>query len=137
MGMRVRSCAWVIGAALVVAGCGGTDAAKRGVEEFRSRAAQRSYAEIYRTAGAELRQGTTEEQFERFMTAIDRKLGAWQSAEDPAWNVMRGTAGHLVRLTYESQFARGGASEQFLWRIELGEAVLLGYHVHSPLLASQ
>jgi hypothetical protein len=137
MGIPIRSCAWVIVSALVVAGCGGTDAAKRGVEEFRSRAAQRSYAEIYRAAGAELRQGTTEEQFERFMTAIDRKLGAWQAAEDPAWNVMRGTTGQLVRLTYESQFARGGASEQFLWRIERGEAVLLGYHVNSPLLASQ
>jgi hypothetical protein len=137
MDIRVRSCVWVIVSALVVAGCGGTNAAKRGVEDFRSRVEQRSYAEIYRTAGAELRQGTSEEQFERFMLAIDRKLGAWQSAEEPAWNVMRGTAGHLVRLTYQSQFARGGASEQFLWRIERGEAVLVGYHVNSPLLASQ
>lgn len=137
MGIRIRSCAWVIVSALVVAGCGGTDAAKRGVEEFRLRAAQRSYAEIYRTAGAELRQGTSEEQFERFMTAIDRKLGTWQSAEDPAWNVMRGTAGHLVRLTYQSQFERGGANEQFLWRIEQGQAVLIGYHVNSPLLVAQ
>jgi hypothetical protein len=137
MGIRVRSCVAVIASALVVAGCGGTDAAKRGVEDFRSRVAQRSYTEIYRSAGAELRQGTSEEQFERFMLAIDRKLGPWQSAEEPAWNVMRGTAGHLVRLTYQSQFERGGANEQFLWRIEHGQAVLLGYHVNSPLLASQ
>ncbi len=137
MRIRVRSFAWIIVSALVVAGCGGTDAAKRGVEEFRSRAAQRSYAEIYRAGAAELRQGTTEEQFERFMTAVDRKLGAWQSAEEPAWNVIRGTAGHLVRLTYQSQFERGGANEQFLWRVEHGEAILLGYHVNSPLLAAQ
>jgi hypothetical protein len=137
MRIRVRSFAWVIVSALVVAGCGGTDAAKRGVEEFRSRAAQRSYAEIYRAGAAELRQGTTEEQFARFMTAVDRKLGAWQSAEEPAWNVMRGTAGHLVRLTYQSQFERGGANEQFLWRVDHGEAILLGYHVNSPLLAAQ
>jgi hypothetical protein len=137
MRIRARSFAWVIVSALVVAGCGGTDAAKRGVEEFRSRAAQRSYAEIYRAGGAELRQGTTEEQFERFMTAVDRTLGAWQSAEEPAWNVMRATTGQLVRLTYQSQFERGGANEQFLWRIEQGEAILIGYHVNSPLLAAQ
>jgi hypothetical protein len=71
------------------------------------------------------------------MATLDTRLGAWRSAEEPAWNVMRGTGGHFVRLTYQSQFARGGASEQFLWRIERGGPVLLGYHVNSPLLAAQ
>jgi len=104
---------WVIASALLVAACGGTDEAKRGVAEFRSRAAQKSYGEIYRTAGAELRQGATEEQFERFMTALDRRLGAWQSAAEPSWNVTRGTGGQFVRLTYQSQFAKGGASVFF------------------------
>ena len=80
MRMRFGSCIWVIASALLVAACGGTDDAKRGVAEFRSRATQKSYGEIYRTAGAELRQGTTEEQFQRFMTTLDRRLGAWQSA---------------------------------------------------------
>jgi hypothetical protein len=49
---------------------------------------------------------------------------------------MRGTAGHTVRLTYQSQFAKGLATEQFAWRIEHGTPVLLGYHVNSPLLVS-
>jgi hypothetical protein len=42
-----------------------------------------------------------------------------------------------VSLAYQSQFVRGGASEQFLWRIERRGAVLLGYHVNSPLLLAQ
>ena len=137
MGIRIRSFVWVIASALIVAGCGGTDEAKRGVVEFRSRAAQRSYGEIYRTAGTELRQAATEEQFERLMATVDRRLGAWQSAEEPAWNVTRGTGGHLVRLTYQSQFAKGAASEYFVWRIERDGPVLLGYHVNSPLLIAQ
>jgi uncharacterized protein DUF4019 len=128
---------WVLASALLVAACGETDEAKRGVTEFRSRAAQKSYGEIYRTAGAELRKGATEAQFERFMTTLDRRLGAWQSAAEPAWNVTRGTGGHLVRLTYESQFAKGAASEQFVWRLETGGPALLGYHVNSPLLMAQ
>ena len=128
---------WVIASALLVAACGGTDEAKHGVAEFRSRVAQTSYGEIYRTAGAELRQGATEEQFERFMTTLDRRLGAWQSAAEPAWNVTRGTGGHLVRLTYPSQFAKGAASEQFVWRLETGGPALLGSHVNSPLLMAQ
>jgi hypothetical protein len=137
MRKRFGSCVWFIASALLVAGCGGTDDAKRGVAEFRSRAAEKSYAEIYRTAGPELRQGTTEEQFERFMTALDRKLGAWQSADEPVWNVTRGTGGHLVRLTYQSQFANGPASEHFVWRIESGGPTLLGYQINSTLLVTQ
>lgn len=128
---------WVIASALLVAACGGTDEAKHGVAQFRSRAAQKSYGEIYRTAGAELRQGATEEQFERFMITLDRRLGAWQSAAELAWNVTRGTGGHLVRLTYQSQFAKGAASEQFVWRLDNGGPALLGYHVNSPLLMAQ
>ena len=111
MSIHIRSYVLVIASALLVAGCGGTDEAKRGVAEFRSLVAQRSYAEIYFGAGPELRQVATQEQFERLMATIDTRLGSWQSAEEPAWNVTRGTGGHFVRLTYQSQFARGaGAS---------------------------
>jgi hypothetical protein len=137
MRMRFGSSMWVVASALLVTACGGTDEAKRGVAEFRSRAAQKSYGEIYRTAGAELRQAATEEQFERLMTTLDRRLGAWQSAAEPAWTVTRGTGGHLVRLTYQSQFAKGAASEQFVWRLDNGGPALLGYHVNSPLLMAQ
>jgi hypothetical protein len=49
---------------------------------------------------------------------------------------MRATGGQTVRLTYQSQFAKGGATEQFAWRIEQGAPILLGYHVSSPLLVS-
>lgn len=137
MHKRFGAWVWVIASAVLVAGCGGTDEAKLGVSEFRSRVAEKSYADIYRTAGPELRQATSEEHFERFMSALERKLGAWQSAEEPAWNVTRGTGGHLVRLTYQSQFAKGPASEQFVWRIERSGAMLLGYHVNSTLLVTQ
>ena len=36
--------------ALSLAACGGTDEPKHGVAQFRSRAAQKSYREIYQTA---------------------------------------------------------------------------------------
>src|SRR5262249_56265465 len=117
MRIRVGPCVWVIASALLFAACGGTDEAKRGVAEFRSRVAEKSYGEIYRMAGAELRQGTNEEQFERFLTALDRKLGAWQSADEPGWNVMRGTGGHIVRLTHQPPFPHLPATQPSLWRI--------------------
>lgn len=137
MRLTSRPHIWLLMVAFLLVSCGGTDEAKRGVDEFRTRVAQKSYSEIYRAAAAELRQATTEEEFVRFMTALDRKLGSWQSAAEPVWNVTRGTAGHVVNLTYQSQFAKGAANEQFTWRIESGRAILLGYHVNSPLLVTE
>ena len=127
-------CLWVIAPSLAVAACGGTDEAKRGVTEFRARVAQKAYGDIHRAAAAEFRQVGTEEGFVRFMAALDRTLGAWQSADDPAWKVHRGTAGHMVNLTYQSRFAKGAATEEFTWRIERSNPVLLRYNVNSALL---
>lgn len=124
-------------AASLLAACTGTDAAKHGVSDFRDRMAHGAYAEIYRTASPEFRKVVTEERFQRFMSGLERQLGTWQSSKDPVWNVQRGTAGHLVGLTYESQFSKGPASERFIWRIERGTPVLLGYHVKSSLLAME
>lgn len=134
---RSSSRTWVLALALLLASCGGTDEAKGGVAAFRERVSQKAYSEIYRAAAPELRQAATEEQFTRLLTALDRKLGAWRSAADPAWHVTRSTGGHIVQLTYQSQFDKGSATEQFSWRIEQGAAVLRGYHVNSPLLITE
>ena len=88
---------WAIVGLLCVACSRGTDEAKRGVAEFRNRMAQRAFGEIYRAAAPEFRAVTPEDQFVRFMTALERKLGVWQSAADPQWNFTRGTGGHLPR----------------------------------------
>ena len=128
---------WLLVLPLLLASCGGTADAKRGVANFRARAAQTSFSEIYWRAAPEFRQSATEEQFLRVMTALDRKLGPWASAGEPGWTVTRGTAGQVVNLTYQSQFAKGAVSEQFTWRIEDGEPVLLGYHANSPLLIKE
>jgi hypothetical protein len=128
---------FLVVSALFLTSCGGTETAKSGVGVFRDRTTRQAYAEIYRDAAPEFRQTTTEGEFVKFMTALDRRLGRWQSAGDPSWNVTRGTGGQTVRLTYQSQFIKGSATEQFAWRIEHGAAVLLGYHISSPLLVSE
>ena len=128
---------WLLVLPLLLASCGGTADAKRGVANFRARAAQTSFSEIYWRAAPEFRQSATEEQFLRVMKALDRKLGPWTSAGEPGRNVTSGKTGQVVNLTYESQFAKGAVSEKFTWRIEDGEPVLLGYHATSPLLTTE
>lgn len=138
--MRARQsrATWLVGVSVLLISCsGGTDEAKRAVVEFRARASQESFGQIYGAAAPEFRQAASDEQFGRFMTALGRKLGPWQSAPDPVWNVTRGTSGHFVTLTYQSQFAKGAATEQFVWRVERGSPVLVGYNVNSPLLVTE
>ncbi len=139
MEMRLGSRILVLATtALLLTSCStGTEEGKRGVAEFRARVSQRAFGEIYRTAAPEFRQAATQDQFLRLMEGLERKLGAWQSASEPVWNVQRGTGGHLVVLTYRSQFARGPENEQFSWRVEQGAPLLLGYHVNSALLVTE
>ncbi len=137
--MRQR---WLLGLllalAFVLVSCGGgTDAAKQGVTAFRDRVTHRSFAEIYRTASPEFRQAVTEEQFQRLMAGLERRLGAWQLSKEPVWHVTRSPGEHFVSLTYESQFSKGPATERFTWRIENGAPVLLGYNVQSALLVME
>ena len=137
--MTRGSCARVgifVVALLTTACTMGTNEAKDGVAEFRARVSRQSFKEIYQAAAPEFRQAATEEEFVRFMSALDRKLGPWQSASEPGWHVARTTAGHSVQLAYESRFTKGPAAEQFAWRIEGGRPVLLGYNVNSRLLVS-
>jgi|ERR1043166_1764180 hypothetical protein len=109
---------------------------RQGVAESRARVGEHAFGDVYATAGPGLRQAVTEDKFLEFMDALDRKLGPWESASEPAWNVTRTTNGHFVRLTYESRFARGIAAEQFVWQIQNGRASFTGYYVNSPLLVT-
>jgi len=52
--------------------------------------------------------------------------------ERDAWNGRAFRAAHVPVAVRQ-----GSGSEQFLWRIERGGPVLLGYHVNSPLLLAQ
>ena len=136
----MKSTFWTVTAAIAVVsvvGCStGRDEAKRGVAEFRARVSQHAYSDVYANADAGLREAVTQEKFVELMAAIERKLGTWQSAADPVWNFTRGTNGHFVKLTYQSQFTRGPVVEEFVWRIQNTQSTLLAYHVNSPLLVS-
>jgi hypothetical protein len=119
-------------------GCGGKsrEAAQAATEKFRARVMVGEYAQIYAQAEPEFRASATEEQFEKLMKAVDRKLGRWQAAGEPAWRVNIGTGGRTVLLGYKSEFEKGSASEEFVWRVKDPAPTLVGYHINSPLFLS-
>jgi len=109
------------------------ETAEAGTQTFRRRAANSEFTSIYRAAAPEFQQSTTEAAFAKLMEGIGRRLGAWQSSKPPAWKVFSGTGGRTVTFGYASQFEKGPANEEFIWRIQGDRAILVGYHINSPL----
>jgi hypothetical protein len=118
----------------LLVGCGGKsrEAAQAATEKFRARVMVGEYAQIYGQAEPEFRASATEAQFEKLMKAVERKLGRWQAAAEPAWRVNIGTGGRTVFLGYKSEFEKGSASEEFIWRVKDPAPTLVGYHINSP-----
>lgn len=126
---------WCLALGLLI-GCGGKsrEAAQAATEKFRLRVLRGAYGEIYAQAAPEFRAAASEEQFEKLMKAIDRRLGRFESAATPAWRVNIGTGGKTVFLGYKSLFEKGNASEEFVWRPDEPEPKLAAYNIQSPLL---
>jgi hypothetical protein len=124
----------VVALSLLADGCGKSRAtAEAGTQSFRARVAKGEFASLYREAAPELQKSTTEADFVKLMEGIRRKLGAWQSSKAPAWKVFSGTGGRTVTFGYSSQFEKGAANETLVWRIQGDRAILVGYHINSPL----
>lgn len=51
-----------------------------------------------------------------------------------AWHTGSGTT---VTLVYDTKFAQGAATEQFVWHISDNAATLYGYHINSNDLISK
>jgi hypothetical protein len=119
---------------LALAGCSaGQDkaAAEAGVQSFREMLGAGRYAEIYRAAGHEFRQTGSEESAVRFLQSVRERLGAVRSANQTGWRVNYGNGGSVTVLNYATEFERGRGTEEFVYRVDGGQPVLIGYHVNS------
>jgi opacity protein-like surface antigen len=128
-----RICLLLI-AVVPAAGCSSRqniNAAKSEVSHFREQLADHKFAELYAETSNALKKSTTEEQFVQLLAAIDRKLGAVKNAEENGWKIDYNTSGTTVTLDFKTSFERGDATESFVYRIEGGKPLLVGYHINS------
>jgi hypothetical protein len=124
-------------AAPLLAGCSSSrsfDLAKAQIPHFRELTAAREFGRLYAEADNELKKNTTEQEFVRFLSAIDRKLGAVQSSEDSGWRVNMSTSGSSVVLSFKTQFEKGPGLETFTFRVAGDKALLAGYSINSNAL---
>ncbi len=133
-----RSVAPLLAAAVVVsAACGllaSRDVAETAVDRFHQLFNEASYSVIYNEADPAFHRSTAVPDFKRLMQAVERDLGAFRQARRTGFRSDAGADGQLVTLTYESEFAEGRATEEFVFVTRDGEARLVSYDISSPLL---
>jgi hypothetical protein len=126
-------------AGLALLGCSpaaDTKAAEDGVTAFHRMMDAGQYAAIYDASAPDMKSAISRVDFVKLLTALHAKLGSFNFGKTTNWNDNANTGGHHVTLTREAQFERGPGTEEFVFRIENGHAVLAGYHVNSNVLVT-
>ena len=120
----------------LLAACSGTGSANiaaKGVDQFHAELNAGHYAQLYEKSASEMKTSTKPDQFIAFLTGAHKKLGAFKSGKRVGWNDNHTTGGHFVTLQYESQFERGPAQEQFIYRLRDNQPFLVGYNINSAV----
>jgi hypothetical protein len=123
--------------ALMVAGCSaGNDVpvAQQAITIFHHQLDAGQFAAIYNGSSADMKSASGGGDLTQLLAAVHRKLGAFQSGSAIGWNDNYGTGGHFVTINYSAKYARGDASENFVYRLSNDKAALAGYHIASNAL---
>lgn len=129
-------------ASTLMSGCASSredfELAERAVGLFHSQFDSEQYSVIYQSADVNLRQRINESDFANLLEDVHRNLGSFQSSVSR----FRGISLHsgqraTVRLDYQSAFAQGSGTEQFVWQIRDNQAILYSYKANSKELASK
>ena len=75
------------------------------------------YHDIFVGAADEFRSGTSEAEGVRFLQMVHDRLGAVRSTTQSGWRVNFTPGGSTVSLNYNTQFASGAGTENFVFRI--------------------
>jgi lysophospholipid acyltransferase (LPLAT)-like uncharacterized protein len=86
---------------------------------------------IWDGAHDSFRQAVSRERNGELMAAILRKLGKVTGSTGNGWQLNSHNLTTTVRLQQSTTFERGSATESFVFRMEGGKAVLVGYNIQS------
>ena len=106
-----------------------TDAA---VADFHAKLNNGQFAAIAAAAGPEMKNGGVD--FPVFVEKIHAKLGTFRSTARQGFNDNINNGDHTFTASYASVYSSGPASENFVYRLNSGKPVLIGYHVESAAL---
>jgi hypothetical protein len=124
-------------AAIALAGCSpmkDVPAAETAIAVFHQNLNNQAFDAIYVGAGPELGRRTSQADFVRLLSAINRKLGNFQSGSANGWNDNVTPGGHYLTISYAAKYERGAADENFVYRLDGARPLLVGYHINSMAL---
>jgi Protein of unknown function (DUF4019) len=123
-------------AGVLLCSCGSAtkslDLAEQNVQMFHAQLDTEQYAAVYEATDEKFHQATSQSDFTKLLDAIHRKLGNVQQSNlrnsGVAWFAGQGAT---VTLVYETKFAEGNGTEQFVWHVKDNGARLYSYHINS------
>lgn len=103
--------------------------AEHAVDVFHSRLDLEQYSVIYQAAGAKMKEATNETDFVKSLQGTHQSLGAVQNStlRDMTFELAQG----VIRLDYNTTFARGSGRERFEWQVKDNLALLYSYRIDS------
>jgi hypothetical protein len=108
--------------------------AERGDSVFHRQFEAEDYESIYNSADEAFRKQGSEAELKKNMKLVREKLGRLERTRQiESATTTTSSAGTTVKLTYESDFSNGTATERFVWKISNKSAVLVRYEVNSPV----
>ncbi|HWO35009.1 MAG TPA: DUF4019 domain-containing protein [Candidatus Acidoferrum sp.] len=139
--LTVRYLVAICVAGILLCSCGSSaknlQLAEQNVEQFHSELDSEQYAAVYAASDEKFHQATSESDFVKLLEAIHRKLGNVQQANlhttGVAWFAGQGAT---VTLVYQTKFAEGAGTEQFVWHVKDDGAALYSYRINSNELVA-
>lgn len=139
---NVRFVVSICAATALLCACGSStkslELAEQNVQHFHSELDSQQYTAVYAASDEKFHEATTESDFVKLLEAVHRKLGNVQQANlrntGVAWFAGQGAT---VTLVYETKFAEGTGTEQFIWHIKDNGAALYRYQINSNELVTK
>jgi hypothetical protein len=110
--------------------------ARQAVVQFHAQLDSEQYSILYAGADKKFHNFTSETDFAKLLEMVHRKLGTVEQSNlrntEVAWFAGQGAT---VTLVYDTSFAAGSGTEQFVWHISDNRATLYSYRINSKDLS--
>src|SRR2546423_15155300 len=137
---QITALMMVVALAVIVSSCSlakHRESSDRAVDTFHNQLNAGQYHDIYAQSGDEFKKAVTEADAIALFDAVHRKLGMVKHATPTSWKVNATPLGTMTIVAYDIDFTEGKGTEQFVFQMKDGNALLVNYNVNSALLITK
>jgi hypothetical protein len=131
---KIKTATAILLTGLQLAACSASqdiNVAQEAIAHFHEMMSAGQFEQIYAQSNDSFKKATTTEGLTRFLSTVNRKLGAVKTSESNGWNINFTPSGTSITLRYKTEFEHGTAAETFSYRFPDGRVSLVGYNINS------